>query len=456
VRGIVFEIMQVRAVNHLARCGAVRGAIRPQVIAPAAVAQGQRWNSFIKNVMDQVKKDMEADPKLKEDWKKWQKTAAKTETRRESAAERMDELGSRLKSASLKTSEVLSSWKERAADLKSGASRRASEATESNESLKKMEEFMKKRSESLGAASSTAFDKTKGVFSKVVGKTQETVDWVGSDKQTEKLEKWRQTQAFRDAAMAETDAKKEAADAALKAAADAAAEAEVDPEKIAEAKAKAEAAQKAAEDMDAGSAVVLSKTQDGSSWDRFGAGIKDMPFLSNVFDNPLFDRMFGESEIAASIREMKDIDRDFMLEDFAEEIEYVVAPHIVQTYLDGDQDALELHCGEAAFAAVNASIKARITNKMTLDTNILAGPKEVELKGAQRMDKGPPCFIWTFNTQQVNCLRDSEGEIIEGAVDDIRTVYYAMAITMHPELEKTLEYPWQVSELAIVGNQPCW
>merc|ERR1719424_239647 len=184
---------------------------------------------------------MEADPKLKEDWKKWQKTAAKTETRRESAAERMDELGSRLKSASLKTSEVLSSWKERAADMKAGASRRASEATESNESLKKMEEFMKKRSESLGAASSTAFDKTKGVFSKVVGKTQETVDWVGSDKQTEKLEKWRQTQAFRDAAMAETDAKKAAADAA--------AEAEVDPEKIAEAKAKAEAAQKAAEDM---------------------------------------------------------------------------------------------------------------------------------------------------------------------------------------------------------------
>ena len=80
--------------------------------------------------------------------------------------------------------------------------------------------------------------------------------------------------------------------------------------------------------------------------------------------------------------------------------------------------------------------------------------REVELKGAQRQDKGPPCFIWTFNTQQVNCLRDKDGEIIEGAVDDIRTVYYAMAVVKHPELEKTLEYPWMVSELAIVGNQP--
>merc|ERR1719454_10757 len=104
-------------------------------------------------------------------------------------------------------------------------------------------------------------------------------------------------------------------------------------------------------------ALVVSKEKT-SSWDRFGAGLRDMPFLSNVFDNPLFDRLFGESEIAASIREMKEIDPSFFLEDFAEEIEYVVAPHIVQNFLDGKAEPLELHCGEAAFAAVNASIKA--------------------------------------------------------------------------------------------------
>jgi len=94
---------------------------------------------------------------------------------------------------------------------------------------------------------------------------------------------------------------------------------------------------------------------------------------------------------------------------------------------------------------------------LTLDTDILAGPNELELKGAKLMENGPPCFIWTFNTQQVNCLRDVSGEIVEGAVDDIRTVHYAMAVSRHPNLEQTdLEYPWQVSELAILGNVPCW
>ena len=62
---------------------------------------------------------------------------------------------------------------------------------------------------------------------------------------------------------------------------------------------------------------------------------------------------------------------------------------------------------------------------------------QVELKGAKLMEAGPPCFIWTFNTQQVNCLRDVEGDIIEGAVDDIRTVHYAMVVTRHPELGKS-------------------
>merc|ERR1719506_1255529 len=121
-----------------------------------------------------------------------------------------------------------------------------------------------------------------------------------------------------------------------------------------------------------------------------------MPFLNNFFDNPLVDQMFGETEIAASIREMKEIDPDFRLADFAEEVETVVAPNLVKSYLEGDLDTLDLHCGDAAYQAVAASIKERQRQKLKLDTSVLAGPTEVELKGAKLMDGGSPCFIWTF------------------------------------------------------------
>ncbi len=54
-------------------------------------------------------------------------------------------------------------------------------------------------------------------------------------------------------------------------------------------------------------------------------------------------------------------------------------------------------------------------------------------------------------------------QVVEGAVDDIRQVSYAIAVTRHPFCdednegdETMLEFPWLVSELAIVGNQPVW
>lgn len=414
--------------------------------------QSQRWNSFIKQVMDQVKRDMENDPKMKKDWENVQKKSQDLSSKSAVHQERFDEFGNRLKDMTFKTSEVLSSWKDRAGEAKSQFSQKTTKLTEENESLGQFAGFMKKRYEAGAEVSRSALGKTKGVFGNVMDSTSRTLNWVGGeDDKNQKLKEWRAAQAHRDY-LREEQEKKAAEAAEAQAKAEGKAEDATDKASGSEST-KAEAQQTPEAPMD--DALVVS-TRGNSSWDRFGAGLRDMPFLSNVFDNPLFDRMFGESEIAASIREMKDIDPCFYLEDFAEEIEYVVTPRIIQTYLDGDSDCLHLHCGEAAFAAVNASIKARKDAQMTLDTKILAGPKEVELKGAQRMENGPPCFIWTFNTQQVNCLRDKSGEIIEGAVDDIRTVYYAMAVTRHPDLEKTLEFPWQVSELAIVGNQPCW
>jgi len=405
------------------------------------VAASHRNSSFIKQVMEQVKKDMEADEKLKKDYDAAQKSAQKVRERVDRHGENLNDLGESLKSASSKTSELLSDWKQKIANTQGKVSSRFHETSEQSESLKKAREFMREHGGSMSASSQAVLDKTKDAFAGVMDTTSKAFSYFGDEhKRNARLKEWK---AHRDIAA-------EAAEAAEKAKADDEAKREA-----AEADAAARNETKGAPEQPA-DALVVSKAHT-SSWDRFGAGLRDMPFLSSVFENPLFDRMFGESEIAASIREMKDIDYSFQLEEFAEDIEYVVAPHIIRTYLEGDQQALERHCGEAAFAAVNASIKARKQQKLTLDTNILAGPKEVELKGAKLMDKGPPCFIWTFNMQQVNCLRDKQGDIIEGAVDDIRTVCYAMVVQRHPNLDElALEYPWQISELAILWNQPCF
>ena len=105
-------------------------------------------------------------------------------------------------------------------------------------------------------------------------------------------------------------------------------------------------------------------------------------------------------------------------------------------------------------------------------------PTEVELKAAKPGEGGMPSFVFTFHTQQINCMRSAkkedideatgEGKVVEGKVDDVRMVYYAIAVTRHPytledyEPEEgqgvmaDLEFPWLIQELAIVGNQPTW
>jgi len=418
--------MRVAVVEALAHARPMRG--QRAVLAPQL-----RRASFIQQVMEQVKKDLEANEKTKKDWASVQRSTERLKDQSRRHEEHLRKAGGAFQSVSSEASASVTSFKARAVAAATSASARVSTTVEQNEMLRRAQKMVQ-----TGAASSqVTFASTKRILGSSIDRASAAVSYLG-DEHT-KAEKLREWKAARDAvAAAEAMRAEQAAEQASQ---------------DAEAR-QGESA--TGEPMPAQDALVVSRAGSGS-WDRFGAGLRDMPFLSSVFDNPLFDQLFGESEIAASIREMKEADRAFRLEDFAEDIEYVVAPHIISNFLMGDQDALQKHCGDAAFAAVNASIKARRQQKFTLDTGILAGPNELELKGAKLMENGPPCFIWTFNTQQVNCLRDSSGEIVEGDVDDIRTVHYAMAVTKHPNLDEAdLEYPWQVSELAILGNQPCW
>lgn len=401
-------------------------------------------NSFIKQVMEQVKRDMEQDEKGKKDWDAATKAGTKAGVKANVGAEKLSEYGEKMQDYGGKFSEKWSAWRETATSKMSQVNQKLDAASEDSEALRKAKETAEKASKQWSEKSSVVGSKFRGVFNKAVDKTTSAFGVLEEEK-AGKLKDWRANRVVSQKVQEEHEAKVKATQEEVEAA-----EKYADAEAVANAKAKAEAA------ASVETAVVVSD-RGNSSWDRFGAGVRDMPFLSAVFENPFLDRMLGESEIAACIREMKEADPNFFMEDFAEDIEYVVAPHIVRSFLEGDAVALKMQCGEAAFAAVNSSISARTKQKLTLDQNILAGPKDLELKGAKMMDKGSPSFIWTFNTQQINCLTDKHGEVVEGAIDDIRTVYYAMVVTRHPDQEDLgLEYPWLISELAILGNQQCF
>eukprot|EP01068_Selenidium_serpulae_P011164 Selendium_serpulae@DN5611_c0_g1_i2.p1 len=198
--------------------------------------------------------------------------------------------------------------------------------------------------------------------------------------------------------------------------------------------------------------------REGTAWDKFGAGLKDMPFLKNFWgeESPIFGKILGETEQGAALRDMKSADPSFRLPEFVDLFEHVIAPHMLHCYLKGDIDGLRAHCGEAAFAGIESTIRERELLKLTLDPTVLL-LRNVELQGITRMEDGFPWFIFTFSAQQINCMRNAAGKVVLGAIDDIREVIYSIAVSKHPDPESAdLQYPWIVNEMAILGNTATW
>jgi mitochondrial import inner membrane translocase subunit TIM44 len=365
-------------------------------------------SSFIRHVMDQVKQELEEAKRTTAKSQDWQKVS-------ESASSLKD----RVKDVKEKVSPSYVKAKDMFAKMKEAAGERAvpkQTATEQRILLIKAKFGQVLEHESVAKAAALV----QSSFNKYMDKSQKLINKVFADpkKAPELSEKWKQQQAS-----AKPSAPSTAPDSNV------------------------------SDIPHPHSDAVVVSTHKPSAWDRMGLGMDSMPFLSETVS-----RLVGESEIAQCTREMKEIDPSFRISHLFDEMEEIVIPQFLKWFLEGDAAALKAHCGEAAFAASSNSIKARIVQKCKPDTRVLLGPREIELRLAVPADlDGSPCFVFQFTTQQVNCFRDGEGNVVEGSEDDIREMHYMIAIQRNlKEDQSDLQHPWLIRELAIVGNRKTW
>ncbi|PXF46664.1 Mitochondrial import inner membrane translocase subunit TIM44-2 [Gracilariopsis chorda] len=157
----------------------------------------------------------------------------------------------------------------------------------------------------------------------------------------------------------------------------------------------------------------------------------DNPII-NMFRS-IYDRFFAENEMAMVVREIRDEEPSFRISEFLHQVETELVPRILGAYLRGDKQILKESCTGDAFEMLNASIRERATEGIVMDTNIL-DVGDVELTAAKLLEDSPVLIV-TFNAQQINCLRNREGQVVEGQEDDIRAVYYAWAFAKEVEYE---------------------
>jgi len=150
------------------------------------------------------------------------------------------------------------------------------------------------------------------------------------------------------------------------------------------------------------------------------------------FFRDLYDRFFAENEMAQVIKEIQIDNKDFRISEFLREMEFKVIPKILSAYLRCDEKVLKEHCTEDAYRMLLASIKERATEGVEMDPSIL-NIDDVELTAARFLEDEPVLII-SFAAQQINCLRDKNGNIVEGKEDDIRAVYYLWAMVQDRHL----------------------
>lgn len=166
--------------------------------------------------------------------------------------------------------------------------------------------------------------------------------------------------------------------------------------------------------------------------------------LSGVWDN-----LTGETEEGVTIAEIRKLDPNFLKEDFINEVRTTLATDLIKAHLGGNLNKIKDWLGEGLYKKLAADIRER--KGYTFDSNILfIEENQVQLR---RQENGMPYIVVVYSVQQINCIRDKNGEIKEGGENEVRMKFYSMAFQQsYEEAEGTVK--WKVIEYLFVGDVP--
>jgi import inner membrane translocase subunit TIM44 len=209
---------------------------------------------------------------------------------------------------------------------------------------------------------------------------------------------------------------------------------------------------------------VAADTPIGQQAQKISQGIKDKiedaKEIWETSQNPLiytvsgiWDNITGDTEESMCVREIRKLDPDFVKEEWAEEVRLNLVPDIIKFHLLGETKKLKPWLGEAVYNKLAADIRARKSDGITFDTNIL-DIEEHQIVLRHLADRGNiSCIVAVYLVQQINCVRNKAGEIIEGGESEVRAKIYSIAFQQNYN-EETGEVGWKIIDYEFGGDQP--
>jgi hypothetical protein len=148
---------------------------------------------------------------------------------------------------------------------------------------------------------------------------------------------------------------------------------------------------------------------------RVDAAREDLQTQWETSQNPIvyraasaYDSVFAETEQARAVARIQELDPKFDGgAGFLVECRDVILPSVVSALLRGSRVELDGWCTGDCMARVNAVLRARETEALTVDSTILS-TSQVTVAGAKVLENGPPVVLVTGMVQQLHCIRNKE------------------------------------------------
>jgi import inner membrane translocase subunit TIM44 len=139
------------------------------------------------------------------------------------------------------------------------------------------------------------------------------------------------------------------------------------------------------------------------------------------------------------------MDPNFCKEQFLRDCERDIIPNILEAMVRGDLEVLQDWCSEAAFNVLATPVRQAQQLGYVFDSKVL-DIDSVDLAMGKMMEQGPVLVI-TFMAQQILCVRDTKGTVVEGDPDKVMRVMYVWVLC-RDQTELDPRAAWRLLELS--------
>lgn len=163
---------------------------------------------------------------------------------------------------------------------------------------------------------------------------------------------------------------------------------------------------------------------------------------------------FAENETAMVIKKFREMDPNFQLEPFLQEMREYILPEVLDAYVKGDLETLRLWLSAAQYQVYSALMQQYTVAGLKSDGRIL-DIRHVDILSARILDPGEiPVFIVTCRTQEVHVYRNLKtNELAAGMEDKVQQVTYAIGVTrISDDVNNTETRGWRLIELQKSGR----